>query len=54
VSPPGRATRPAILSFDFQKARKPVFSNEDYLADLLVEAGVVEPDVLDHARRKGG
>ncbi|MCW1923806.1 GspE/PulE family protein [Luteolibacter arcticus] len=31
-----------------------MFSNEDYLADLLVEAGVVDPDVLDQARRKGG
>jgi len=31
-----------------------VFSNEDYLADLLVEAGVVDPDVLDQVRRKGG
>jgi len=31
-----------------------VFSNEDYLADLLVEAGVVDPDVLDQVRSKGG
>ena len=54
VSPPGRTARPAGTSFDFQKARKPVFSNEDYLADLLVEAGAVDPDVLDQARRKGG
>ena len=38
----------------FPKARKPVFSNEDYLADLLVEAGAVSPDSVDQARRKGG
>ena len=31
-----------------------MFSNEDYLADLLVEAGVVDPDVLDQVRSKGG
>ena len=31
-----------------------MFSNEDYLADLLVEAGAVDPSVLDQARRKGG
>jgi len=31
-----------------------VFSNEDYLADLLVEAGAVDPDVLNQARTKGG
>ncbi len=42
------------FQIDFPKARKPVFSNEDYLADLLVEAGVVHPDVVDQARRKGG
>jgi type II secretory ATPase GspE/PulE/Tfp pilus assembly ATPase PilB-like protein len=31
-----------------------VFSNEDYLADLLVEAGAVDPAVLDQVRSKGG
>ncbi|WP_367873025.1 GspE/PulE family protein [Luteolibacter sp. Populi] len=31
-----------------------MFSNEDYLADLLVEAGVVAPDSVDQARRHGG
>src|SRR5688572_15469466 len=38
----------------FQKARKPVFSNEDYLADLLVEAGAVAPEMVEQARSKGG
>ncbi len=37
-----------------KKARKSVFSNEDYLADLLVEAGAVTPDKLEQARRSGG
>lgn len=37
-----------------KKARKPVFSNEDYLADLLVEAGAITPDKLEQARRSGG
>ena len=41
-------------SIDFQKARKPVFSNEDYLADLLVEAGAVAPETLEQVRRQGG
>ncbi|WP_035600859.1 GspE/PulE family protein [Haloferula sp. BvORR071] len=31
-----------------------MFSNEDYLADLLVEAGAVAPESVDQARRKGG
>ena len=31
-----------------------MFSNEDYLADLLVEAGAVAPETLEQARRKGG
>jgi type II secretory ATPase GspE/PulE/Tfp pilus assembly ATPase PilB-like protein len=31
-----------------------VFSNEDYLADLLVEAGAVSPEKLEQARRTGG
>src|SRR5690606_22633137 len=35
-------------------ARKPVFSNEDYLADLLVEAGAITPDKVEQARRSGG
>jgi type IV pilus assembly protein PilB len=37
-----------------KKAPKPVFSNEDYLADLLVEAGAVTHEDLDTARRSGG
>ena len=31
-----------------------MFSNEDYLADLLVEAGAVLPEKLEQARQKGG
>ncbi|WP_353567849.1 GspE/PulE family protein [Haloferula sargassicola] len=31
-----------------------MFSNEDYLADLLVEAGAVTQEQVDHARAKGG
>jgi type IV pilus assembly protein PilB len=51
-----RSAHNAVPTFHltFQKARKPVFSNEDYLADLLVEAGAVAPDSVDQARRKGG
>lgn len=45
---------PVRWYFRFQKARKPVFSNEDYLAGLLVEAGAVTPEKLEQARRKGG
>ncbi len=31
-----------------------MFSNEDYLVDLLVESGAVTQDQVDHARAKGG
>lgn len=31
-----------------------MFSNEDYLADLLVEAGAVAPETLEQVRRQGG
>ena len=31
-----------------------MFSNEDYLAGLLVEAGAVSPEKLEQARRTGG
>jgi type IV pilus assembly protein PilB len=51
-----RGAHNAVPTFHltFQKARKPVFSNEDYLADLLVEAGAVAPEMVDQARHKGG
>jgi type II secretory ATPase GspE/PulE/Tfp pilus assembly ATPase PilB-like protein len=31
-----------------------VFSNEDYLTSLLVEAGAVSPEIVEQAQRKGG
>ncbi|MDB6080186.1 MAG: type ii/iv secretion system protein [Akkermansiaceae bacterium] len=39
---------------DFKRPRKPVFSNEDYLTSLLVEAGAVSPEIVEQAQRKGG
>ena len=41
-------------SFERSSKTPSVFSNEDYLADLLVEAGAVTQDQVDAARAKGG
>jgi len=41
----------AIFTTHSQNTPHPVFSNEDYLAELLTEAGMVSADVVDGARR---
>lgn len=47
---------PRLVVGDFKKdpQNAAVFSNEDYLADLLVEAGAVTQEQVDHARSRSG
>jgi type IV pilus assembly protein PilB len=39
-----------FFSATFSSLSNPVFSNEDYLAELLIEAGMVSPDDVERAR----
>ena len=50
----GTGACPSSSRHEFFPQKPDVFSNEDYLAELLVEAGVVSQDHVDQARHRGG